>query len=336
MSLAHDRQALDRFASLDPATGEVVATWPVDDEAAVHEAVDRARVAAQWWADLGYDGRRERLLAWKGVLARRIRQLAQLVHRENGKPVDDAILEIVLTIDHVDWSARHAGKVLGPRTVRPSLLSLNQQAWLEYQPVGVVGVIGPWNYPVLTPMGSIAYALAAGNAVVFKPSEFTPGIGSWLVDAFAQVVPEQPVLQLVTGPAQTGEALCRAGVGKLAFTGSSRTARKVMAACAHTLTPVLIECGGKDALIVDEDADLDAAADAAAWGGLANAGQTCVGVERVYAVDSVYDDFVRRLADKVRDLRPGSDAEASYGPITMPRQVDVIREHLTDALSRGA
>ncbi len=336
MTLAHDRQALDRFGSLDPATGEVIATWPVDDPTTVHDAVDRARVAAQWWADLGFDGRRERLLAWKGVLTRRMRQLAQLVHRENGKPVDDAILEIILTIDHVDWSARHASKVLGPRTVRPSLLSLNHQAWLEYQPVGVVGVIGPWNYPVLTPMGSIAYALAAGNAVVFKPSELTPGIGAWLVDAFAQVVPEQPVLQLVTGFGETGQALCRSGVGKLAFTGSSETARKVMAVCAETLTPVLIECGGKDALIVDEDADLDAAADAAAWGGLGNAGQTCVGVERVYAVDAVYDEFVRRLADKVRDLRPGSDAGASYGPITMPRQLDVIRDHLLDALSRGA
>ena len=269
MTVAHDRQALDRFGSLDPATGEVIATWPVDDETTVRESVDRARVAAQWWADLGYAGRRERLLAWKGVLTRRMRQLAQLVHRENGKPVDDALLEIILTIEHVDWSARHAAKVLRPRTVRPGLLSLNQQAWLEYQPVGVVGVIGPWNYPVLTPMGSVAYALAAGNAVVFKPSELTPGIGAWLVEAFAQVVPEQPVLQLVTGFAGTGEALCRAGVGKLAFTGSTETARKVMAACAPTLTPVLIECGGKDALIVDEDADLDAAADAATWGGLA-------------------------------------------------------------------
>ena len=336
MTLAHDRSSLDRFASVDPATGEELATWPVDDEQTVREAVDGALLAATWWADLGYDGRRERLLAWKGVLARRVRQLAHLVHRENGKPVDDAILEIVLTIDHVDWAARHARKVLGPRTVRPSLLSLNQQAWLEYQPVGVVGVIGPWNYPVLTPMGSIAYALAAGNAVVFKPSELTPGIGGWLVDAFAQVVPEHPVLQLVTGRGETGAALCRAGVGKLAFTGSSTTGRKVMAACAESLTPVLIECGGKDALIVDVDADLDAAADAAAWAGLGNAGQTCVGIERVYAVDQVYDEFLRILVEKVRNLRPGQDAAASYGPITLPRQLDVIAGHLQDALARGA
>jgi acyl-CoA reductase-like NAD-dependent aldehyde dehydrogenase len=327
--------ALDRFASLDPATGEHLASWPVDDERSVADAVDRARLAAQWWADLGYDGRRERLLAWKGVIARRIRQLAHQVHRENGKPVDDAILEIVIAIDHIDWAAKHARPVLGPRRVRPSLLSLNQQAWLEYQPFGVVGVIGPWNYPVFTPMGSIAYALAAGNAVVFKPSELTPGVGAWLVDAFAQVVPEQPVLQLITGSGETGAALCRSGVGKLAFTGSTATGKKVMATCAETLTPVLIECGGKDAMIVDADADLDAAADAAAWGGLSNAGQTCVGIERVYVVDAVYDDFLARLVARLAVLRAGTDGDASYGPITMPGQLDIIRRHIEDALARG-
>lgn len=335
MPVTDDRQALDRFPSTDPATGEVIATWPIDDEARVVEVVDRARLAAQWWADLGYQGRRERLLAWRGVLARRIRQLAHLMHRENGKPLDDATLEVVLTIDHLDWAAKHARRVLGPRTVRSSFLSLNQQAWLEYQPLGVIGVIGPWNYPVFTPMGSIAYALAAGNAVVFKPSEYTPGVGAWLVDTFAEVVPEQPVLQLVTGYGATGAALCRSGVAKVAFTGSTATAKKVMAECADRLTPVLIECGGKDALIVDADADLDAAADAAAWGGMSNAGQTCIGVERVFVADAVYDDFVAKLVQKVRTLRPGSDPAASYGPITMPSQVDVIRRHIEEAIERG-
>ena len=152
---------------------------------------------------------------------------------------------------------------------------------MEYQPLGVVGVIGPWNYPVFTPMGSIAYALAAGNAVVFKPSELTPATGAWLVRSFGEALEvfgePQPVLQLVTGPGSTGEALARSGVGKIAFTGSAATARKVMAAAADTLTPVLAECGGKDALLVGADADLDAAADAAAWGAMSNAGQTCVG-----------------------------------------------------------
>ena len=160
---------------------------------------------------------------------------------------------------------------------------------LEYQPFGVVGVIGPWNYPILTPLGPICGALAAGNAVVFKPSEYTPAVGQWLVDTFAEVVPEQPVLQAVHGLGDVGAALCRSGVGKIAFTGSTATAKKVMAACAETLTPVVIEAGGKDALIVDADADIPAAAEAAVWGAMTNAGQTCIGIERVYAVAPVYD-----------------------------------------------
>ena len=256
----------DQLTSRDPATDEAIETFPVDDADAVAEAVDRARVAARWWEDVGPDVRRQRMLAWKGVITRRIDELAQLVHRENGKPVDDALLEVLAVIDHLDWAAKHAQRVLRRRRVRTTLLTANQTASLEYLPLGVVGVIGPWNFPVFTPMGSIVYALAAGNAVVFKPSELTPTVGAWLVRTFGDVVPEQPVLQLVTGDGSTGAALCRAGVDKLAFTGSTATAKQVMAVCAETLTPVLLECGGKDAMVIDEDADLDSAADQARVG----------------------------------------------------------------------
>src|SRR5918994_7030008 len=219
-------------------------------------------------------------------MAQRIDELTELMHREGGKPLDDALIEATTALEHLDWAARKAEKVLGPRRVSAGLLMANQAASLEYEPLGVVGVIGPWNYPILTPVGSIAYALAAGNAVVFKPSEYTPIVGQWLVDTFAEVVPEQPVLQAVHGLGDVGAALCRSGVDKLAFTGSTATAKKVMAACADTLTPVLLEAGGKDAMIVDADADLDAAAEACVWGALTNAGQTCVGIERVYAVEA--------------------------------------------------
>jgi len=328
--------AAEQFTTRDPATGLITGRWPVDGPAVVAERVDRARLAARWWADLDPTQRRARLLAWKRLVARRLDELADVVHRETGKPHGDAVLEIVAAIEHIDWSARHAASVLGRRAVRPGVLSMNQRAWLEYQPLGVIGVIGPWNYPVLTPLGSIAYALAAGNAVVFKPSELTPATGAWLVDVFAEVVGEQPVLALVTGPASTGEALCQAGVDKIAFTGSARTGRAVMASCAQSLTPVLMECGGKDAMVVDVDADLDAAADAAAWGGLSNAGQTCVGIERVYVAAPVYEEFLARLVAKVRDLRPGSDDDADYGPATLPAQLDVIDRHVRDALDRGA
>jgi len=328
--------AVETFDSLDPSNGQVLASYPVQSAEEVRAAVARAREAAAWWQAQRWDGRRTHLKAWKGVIARRIHELADLVHRENGKPHADAILEITLTIDHLDWASKKAPKVLGPRRVPSGLLAANQAATLEYQPLGVVGVIGPWNYPVFTPMGSIAYALAAGNAVVFKPSEYTPGVGRWLEHAWAMAVPDRPdVLQVVTGLGPTGAALCHAGVDKIAFTGSAATGKKVMAACAEHLTPVLMECGGKDAMIVDDDADVAKAVDAALWGGMSNAGQTCIGIERVYATDTVYDAFVQQLTEKARTVRPGSDAEASYGPITMPSQVEVIRRHIADALSRG-
>jgi acyl-CoA reductase-like NAD-dependent aldehyde dehydrogenase len=324
------------FESLNPATGEVIAEYPVLDEQAVGEAVARARAAAVWWAGLSRRERRVRILNFKGALTRSLARMAELIHEETGKPVQDAQLETVSAITHLDWAARHAHKVLGPRRLSPGMLAINQQAILEYQPLGVVGVIGPWNYPIFTPMGSIAYALAAGNAVIFKPSEYTPGVAVLLAELFESVVPEQPVLQVITGLGATGAALAAdPGIDKIAFTGSARTARKVMAACASNLTPLVAECGGKDVLVVDRDADLDAAVNAAIWGGMSNAGQTCIGVERVYVVEQVYDAFLGKLTEKARELRPGFDATATYGPITMPGQLDVIERHINDALAKG-
>ncbi|HET8603377.1 MAG TPA: aldehyde dehydrogenase family protein [Marmoricola sp.] len=327
--------AAHTFDSLNPRTGDVVGTWPVQGAEEVRAAVERAREATRWWGALSFAKRQERLEAWKGVIARRIQQLANVVHEETGKPHSDAVLEIGLAVDHLGWAAKHAGKVLGRRKVSHGLLMANMAATVEYQPLGVVGVIGPWNYPVYTPMGSISYALSAGNAVVFKPSELTPGVGRWLADTFAEVVPDHPVLQVVTGLGETGAALCRAGVDKVAFTGSPATGRRVMAACAETLTPVVVEGGGKDAMVVDEDADLDAAADAALWGACSNAGQTCTGVERIYVHAAVYDDFLDRLVGKARDVRADDGVDTHIGPITMPEQLGIIRDHIDDAIARG-
>ncbi|HEU5161260.1 MAG TPA: aldehyde dehydrogenase family protein [Streptosporangiaceae bacterium] len=334
MSVAMDAQS-ETFESLNPATGEVVGKHPVHDEQAVRAAVEHAREAAHWWRALGWKERRLRLLNFKGSLTRALGRVAELIHQETGKPLADAQLETIGAITHLDWAAKNAQKVLGPRGVFPGLVALNQKCTLEYHPLGVVGVIGPWNYPIYTPMGSIAYALAAGNAVVFKPSEYTPGVGELLAEIFTGVVPEQPVFQVVTGFGPTGAALATARPDKVAFTGSAATARKVMAACAESLTPIVAECGGKDAFIVDADADVEAAADAALWGSMSNAGQTCVGVERVYVHDAVYDDFVGKLTEKARGLRAGEDRAASYGPITMPGQLDVIERHINDALEQG-
>jgi acyl-CoA reductase-like NAD-dependent aldehyde dehydrogenase len=323
------------FDSVNPATDEPVGTFPIFGEQEVNETVARAREAAAWWSGLGFAERRTKLLAWKSYLTRYIMRLAEVVHAETGKPTSDAQLEILLAIVHIDWAAKNASKVLGKHKVRSGLVAFNHASTLEYHALGVVGVIGPWNYPVFTPMGSIAYALAAGNAVVYKPSEFTPATGGWLVSSFAEVVPEFPVLQLVTGFGETGSHLARSGVDKIAFTGSTKTAKKVMAACAENLTPMVAECGGKDAMLVAADANLDAAADAAVWAALSNAGQTCVGVERIYVAEAVYHTFIEKLADRVSELRPGDDREADYGPMTMPGQVEVIEQHIADAIASG-
>ena len=323
------------FAVQDPSSGDLVGEHPIRTEAEVRDAVERARDAAAWWSRLSYAERGERLDRFRGVLARRAAQLAGVIHDETGKSHSDAMLEIALTLDHLAWAAKNAPKVLGRRRAKVGLLMANQAATVEYKPLGVVGVIGPWNYPVFTPLGSIAYALAAGNAVVFKPSELTPGTGAWLVEAFGQVVGEHPVLQLVTGDGSTGAALCGAGVDKIAFTGSTATAKKVMAACAPTLTPLVAECGGKDALLVDVDADLDAAADAAAWAGMSNAGQSCIGTERVYVHERVYESFLAKLVAIAGKARAGSDPEAQLGPITLPAQVGIIRRHIDTAVAAG-
>ncbi|MGW3543868.1 aldehyde dehydrogenase family protein [Nocardia niigatensis] len=318
----------------NPATGRVVGRYPVHTAGDVDAAVARAEAAASWWAALNFADRARSLDRWRAEISRGRADLARVMSEEMGKPISDAKLEIAMALEHLKWAAHNAHSVLGRRSVRASLLTLDQECTVEYRPFGVVGVIGPWNYPVFTPLSSISFALAAGNTVVFKPSEYTPGVGVWLADAFARAVPNIPVLQVITGAGETGAALCRAGVGKIGFTGSTETGKRVMAACAETLTPVLMECGGKDALLVDADADLAAAADAALWGGMSNAGQTCLGVERVYVHTEVYDEFVELLVDSARGLRAGHGA-AQIGPITMPKQLEVIRRHLADALALG-
>jgi len=214
---------------------------------------------------------------------------------------------------------------------------MNFEASVEYLPLGVAGVIAPWNFPFYTPLCGMAYALAAGNAAVVKPSEFSTATGVYAVESFHRANPDAPagLVGWVSGFGPTGAALCNAGVDKIAFTGSVPTGRKVMQACSATLTPVLLELGGKDATIVAADADLDAAADALTWGGFWHAGQACVGVERVYVVESVREEFLRRMKERAERITVGLDELADYGPMTMPGQIDIVRRHVSDALERG-
>jgi succinate-semialdehyde dehydrogenase / glutarate-semialdehyde dehydrogenase len=321
--------------SRNPVTGEEVGRFAVADSADVAAAIDRARVAARWGASLGFAERRRRLLRWRARVANQLPRLADLLHAETGKPTAEAVVEVTAAVISMDWAARHARRVLAPRRVRRVLSSTDTAGHLAYRPYGVVGVIGPWNYPVLTPLNSIAFALAAGNAVIHKPSEHTPAVGQWLADSFAEVTGEHPVFQVVHGAGPTGEALCRAGVDKVSFTGSTATGRRVLSACAPTLTPAVIEAGGKDAIIVDDDADLDHAASSCVWGGLTNAGQTCVSAERVYVVEGVYEDLLARVTSRMERLTVGGDS-ADIGPMITSEQLEVVRRHIDDALTRGA
>ncbi|MFJ4621189.1 aldehyde dehydrogenase family protein [Streptomyces sp. NPDC088812] len=325
------------FTVHSPATGKPLADHPVAGPEEVAGAVRRARTASDRWAAESAPRRRDHLLRFKRRLASALDDVADTIAAETGKPRGDAELEVVLTLEHLAWAARNAGRVLRRRGVPSGLVAAHQRATLVHRPLGVVGVIGPWNYPLYTPMGSIGYALAAGNAVVFKPSEHTPGTGVLLAELFDAAVPGYAgLLTTVTGAAATGEALARSGVDKLAFTGSPGTARKVMAVCAESLTPFLAECGGKDAVVVTADADLDAAADAVVWGALSNAGQTCAGVERVYAVREVHAALCRKVVERAGALPVGPDADAAYGPMTMPGQAAVVRRHVDEALAAGA
>lgn len=325
------------FTTHSPATGEPIAEHPANGPDEVSRATDRARTVQAGWAALPASRRRDHLLRWKKALATDLDTVARTIAEETGKPVGDAELEVVLTLEHLGWAARNAARVLRRRKVGTGLFTVHQRASLVHRPLGVVGVIGPWNYPLYTPMGSIGYALAAGNAVVFKPSELTPGTGVLLARLFDAAVPEHAgLLTTVTGAAATGDALARSGVDKLAFTGSPETARKVMAVCAQMLTPFLAECGGKDAVIVTADADLSAAADAVVWGALSNSGQTCAGVERVYAVREIHAELCRLVVGKAEALRTGDTADAAYGPMTLPGQVAIVERHVTGAVSAGA
>ncbi len=326
------------FVSTNPVTGAVVGRFPVSSPQQVSAAVVAARAAAPWWAGLGAAGRREHLLRWAAHLVRHDGELVELLHAENGKSAADARIELLLTLEHIRWAARNAARVLRTRRVLPGPFLANHTARVEYRPLGVVGVIGPWNYPLLTPVGSIAYALAAGNPVVFKPSEYIPALGSRLASSFTAANPAAPagVLGVVTGFGATGAALCAAGADKIAFTGSPASGRKVMAACAQSLTPVVIECGGKDPCIVADDADVVAAARAAAWGAMSNAGQTCAGVERIYVIAAIAEPFLAELRRVLTGVRPGGEPDAPYGAMTTPGQAAVVRRHVRDALARGA
>ncbi|MFC9892526.1 aldehyde dehydrogenase family protein [Nocardia sp. NPDC127579] len=323
------------LTSYDPRTGEIVGSYAVMGYGELNRTVRSARAAESWWAGLSFSVRKRWLLDWKRGIARRAGELVHLVCEETGKPEADAVIEVMLAVETLDWAARNADRVLRRRRLGSTWLTRNQQASVGYLPLGVIGVLGSWNNPVFTPMGSIAYAMAAGNAVVFKPHELTTGVGVWLAESWSRLAPSQPVLQAVTGERGTTNALCRAKLDKIAYAGSDSGAREVIALCGQTLTPVVIERGGKGTMVVHVDAQLHDAAEAAVFGAMANAGQNPTGIQLAYVADSVYDRFLELVVEQARGLRPGADKRASYGPMILESQVDVVRKQVRDALARG-
>ena len=324
----------ERLSSYNPATRDLIGSVPIHGPAEVEAAVARARVAAERWGALSFEARREELTAFRKAIASCADDLTDLLHRENGKPELEALTEVMMALSHIQHAAACAEAAMAPRRVSAGVLA-NFRATISYHPLGVVAVIGPWNYPLFTPMGSIAYALAAGNAVVWKPSELTPLIAVKVAEIAQRSFALPDLLQVVTGAGPTGAALARAAVDKIAFTGSPATGRRVMLAAAERLTPVLLELGGKDPMIVAEDADLEKAAEACVYGALTNAGQACISVERVYVAEPVHDRFVDEVVRQVRALKVGGD-DVDLGAMTSSAQVAIVKDHLEDAVAKGA
>jgi len=323
------------FNSFNPASGEIIGRYPIFTAKEVAAVVTRAHEASNGWIELGFSGRKKVLLAWSRYIINNIEQIAQLISLETGKPLSDSRLEIANAVNHIGWAARHAEEIMRTSHRAPGALMANMSATVERSPLGVVGVIGPWNYPIFTPIGSIAYALAAGNTVVFKPSEYTPGVGMWMGESFNTVAPFAGIFTTITGLAETGNALCTSAINKLSFTGSTRTAKLVAAACATQMTPVVLECGGKDPVIVASDANIDRAVDATIWSAMANAGQSCIGAERVYVDERVAEIFIEKAIALASTLKAGAPGEGNYGASTMPSQIGVISSHIKAAIKDG-
>lgn len=299
----------------------------------VAELVQRARRAQSGWAALDWSERSRRILAVRSRFAQAAPELADAASAETGKPATDALFEVAAGCLMLGWVARHARRHLAPRRVPTGAIAL-KRARVEYAPLGVIGVIAPWNYPVGIPMQSLPYAVAAGNAVVFKPSELTPATGRLIARCFEPL--GEDVVVLAEGDGAVGAALVTSGIDKLVFTGGPATARRILAAAAEPMVPVVLELGGKDAFIVCDDADLDHAAAAAVGAAFANAGQTCMAAERALVHESVHDAFVDRVVTLTGELRVGTGPDATIGPVTRPQQLDLVERRIAAAVAAGA
>jgi len=330
-----------RRAAVDPASGRAFAEVSLLDAQQAGEALDAARAAFAPWRALSFAERARHLLRLRQALLERSDALAELIAREQGKPVAEAhLVELFPSLETLKHLARHAEDVLRDEELSGEVLLLaHKRGRLVYEPYGVVLLITPWNYPFSISLTGAAAALAAGNTVVLKPAPATTLIGLELGALAAAAGLPAGVLNVVATDDAVAQRLVEdPRVGKIVFTGSVATGKKIMAAAARNLTPVVLELGGKDAAIVLKDADLDRAAAGLVWGAFVNAGQTCASVERVYVEEPVARELTDRIVAETKKLRLGDPKapETDVGPLTLERQRQLVEEHVKDALARGA
>lgn len=323
---------------LSPVTGARLGEYPVATEAEVQAAVARARAAFPAWRDTSLTARLDALGRVRKVLVEQAEHYARKISEDTGKPTFEATMTELGTIPlTLDYMRQRAPALLNRRKISTPLLLPGKTAYIEHFPRGVVGIISPWNFPFQLAVVPVLSALVGGNTVVLKPSEVTPLTAEIVADLFRRTGLPPGVVEIVQGDGSTGAALSRADVDMLFFTGSVATGRKVMAAAAERPIPVELELGGKDAMIVCADANLERAAQAAVWGGLVNCGQACVSVERIFVVDAVHDTFVKLVREKVSALTVGGPEEqADMGPMTFDKQLQTVERHVNQAVAAGA
>ena len=329
-----------KIASVNPATGEVTRELDCASEGEVEAAVARARSAQAPWAELGLRRRIAVIREFQGKLYAKKSEIAAAITREVGKPLVEALVtEVLVVLDAARFLIDSAWGLLRDEPVpHGNLVTKLKSGWLVREPHGVIGIISPWNYPFSIPATETLAALVAGNAVVLKPSELTPLVALELASLLhAAGVPED-VFQVVVGEGPAGAALLRSPIDKLVFTGSVATGKRIAAAAAERLLPVVLELGGKDPMLVLDDADVDVASSAAVWGAFVNAGQACLSVERCYVHRSLYESFAKACAEKTKQLRVGNgmDSHTDVGPMIQERQVRIVEAHVEDAKAHGA
>jgi acyl-CoA reductase-like NAD-dependent aldehyde dehydrogenase len=334
------RVAVRRVSSVNPATNEVLREFECASESQVQAAVERARAAQADWAEIGVRKRIAVVREFQHRLHTRKSEIAGAITEEAGKPVAEALTtEVLVVLDTARFLIDNAYRLLADELVpHGNLAAKLKRGRLLREPYGVVGIISPWNYPFSIPAAETLAALVAGNAVVLKPSEFTSLVALELESLLHSAGVPPDVFQVVVGDGATGAALLHSQIGKLLFTGSVATGKRIAAVAAERLLPVVLELGGKDPMIVLEDADVDVASSAAVWGAFVNAGQACLSVERCYVHRGSYESFVKACVEKTKRLRVGRgmDRDTDVGPIIHERQLRVVEAQVHDAVARGA